>query len=108
MERADSETVTSNAIVLVKDGVTVCGGPGQTSRVGSAEIAVKKAGDKAKGSVMSSDAFFPFRDSIDSAAKEGITAIIQPGGSIKDEEVIKAADELGIAMVFTGFRHFKH
>jgi len=100
--------VKSNAIVLVKDGVTVGVGPGQTSRVGAAEIAVKKAGDKAKGSVLASDAFFPFRDSIDSAAKEGITAIIQPGGSIKDEEVIKAADELGIAMVFTGIRHFRH
>ncbi len=100
--------VKSNAIVLVKGGVTVGVGPGQTARVGAAKIAAEKAGDKAAGSVMASDAFFPFRDSVDSAAEKGIKAIIQPGGSKRDEESIKAADEHGIAMVFTGYRHFRH
>jgi phosphoribosylaminoimidazolecarboxamide formyltransferase / IMP cyclohydrolase len=100
--------VKSNAILLAKDGVTVGVGPGQTNRVGAAEIATRMAGEKAKGSVLASDAFFPFRDGIDAAAKAGVVAVIQPGGSIKDEEVIAAANEHNIAMVFTGMRHFKH
>lgn len=100
--------VKSNAIVLVKDGVTVGIGAGQMSRVESVEIAVKKAGDKIQGSVCASDAFFPFRDSIDKLAQFGVQSIVQPGGSIKDDEVIASADEKGISMVFTGIRAFKH
>ena len=100
--------VKSNAILLVKGRATVGVGAGQMSRIDSTEIAVKKAGERAKGSVLISDAFFPFRDNIDLAAENGISAIIQPGGSVKDEEVIEAADENGIAMVFTGIRRFKH
>lgn len=103
--------VKSNAIVYAKDGRTIGVGAGQMSRVYSAKIAGIKAADenlKVKGSVMSSDAFFPFRDGIDAAAAAGITAVIQPGGSMRDEEVIQAANEAGIAMVFTGMRHFLH
>ncbi|OQY10274.1 MAG: bifunctional phosphoribosylaminoimidazolecarboxamide formyltransferase/IMP cyclohydrolase [Fusobacteriia bacterium 4572_132] len=100
--------VKSNAIVLTNGTKTVGVGAGQMSRVDSAEIAVKKAGDKAKGSVLASDAFFPFRDGVDAAVEAGVKAIIQPGGSIRDEEVIAAANEHGISMVFTGMRHFKH
>ncbi len=103
--------VKSNAIVYAKDGMTIGVGAGQMSRVYSARIAVIKAQDanlEVKGSVMASDAFFPFRDGIDAAAEAGITAVIQPGGSMRDVEVIKAADEHGMAMVFTGMRHFRH
>jgi len=100
--------VKSNAIILAKDKVTVSIGAGQMSRVDSVDIAISKAGAKAEGSVCASDAFFPFRDSIDELAKAGVKAIIQPGGSIKDEEIICAADERGISMAFTGFRAFKH
>ncbi|OUR66928.1 bifunctional phosphoribosylaminoimidazolecarboxamide formyltransferase/IMP cyclohydrolase [Bermanella sp. 47_1433_sub80_T6] len=103
--------VKSNAIVYAKDRQTIGVGAGQMSRVNSARIAAIKAehaGLEVKGSVMASDAFFPFRDGLDNAAKVGIAAVIQPGGSIRDEEVIAAADEAGIAMVFTGMRHFKH
>ena len=100
--------VKSNAILLAKDGQTVGVGAGQMNRVGAAEIAFKQAGDKAKGAVLASDAFFPFRDSVDEAAKHHIAAIIQPGGSIRDQESIDACNENGIAMVFTGMRHFKH
>ena len=100
--------VKSNAIVLVKNGMTVGVGAGQMSRVDAVEIAIKKAMNREDDSVMASDAFFPFPDSIEEAAKHKITAIIQPGGSIKDEDVIKKADELGIAMVFTGTRAFLH
>jgi phosphoribosylaminoimidazolecarboxamide formyltransferase/IMP cyclohydrolase len=100
--------VKSNAIVLAKGKTTVGIGVGQTSRVDSAKIAIKKAGERAKDSVMVSDGFFPFRDSIDEAAKAGIAAIIQPGGSIKDKEIIDAANEHGIAMVLTGMRCFRH
>lgn len=100
--------VKSNAIVVAGDNQTFGVGAGQMNRVGSAQIALEQAGDKAKGAVLSSDAFFPFRDTLDAAAKAGITAIIQPGGSVRDEESIQAADEHGIAMVFTGMRHFKH
>lgn len=98
----------SNAIVLAKDGVTVGIGCGQTSRVDSTWIALKRAGEKAKGSVLASDAFFPFPDSIEEAAKHGISAVIQPGGSIKDSEVFAKADELGLVMVTTGVRAFRH
>ncbi len=100
--------VKSNAIILVKDTRTVGIGPGQTSRVDSVHIAVRKAGKLAKGSCLISDAFFPKADSIKMAAKAKISAIIQPGGSIADDEVIKEADRSGVAMVFTGIRHFKH
>jgi len=103
--------VKSNAIVYAKDNMTIGVGAGQMSRVNSARIAAIKAehaGLEVKGSVMASDAFFPFRDGIDSAAQAGIAAVIQPGGSMRDEEVIAAADEHGMAMVFTGMRHFRH
>ena len=103
--------VKSNAIVFAKDSGTVGIGAGQMSRVDSAQIASLKAdsaGLEVAGAVMASDAFFPFRDSIDTAADSGITAVIQPGGSMRDDEVIKAADEHGLAMVFTGMRHFRH
>jgi len=103
--------VKSNAIVYARDGMTIGVGAGQMSRVYSAKIAGIKAADEnleVSGSVMASDAFFPFRDGIDAAAAAGITAIIQPGGSIRDEEIIAAANEHGIAMVFTGMRHFRH
>ena len=100
--------VKSNAIVLAKGGRTVGVGAGQMSRVDSVKLSIEKAGPSANGAVMGSDAFFPFRDNIDEAAKAGITAIIQPGGSVRDNEVIEAADEYGMAMFFTGLRHFKH
>ncbi|MEJ2646617.1 MAG: bifunctional phosphoribosylaminoimidazolecarboxamide formyltransferase/IMP cyclohydrolase [Gammaproteobacteria bacterium] len=103
--------VKSNAIVYCRDGMTIGVGAGQMSRVYSAKIAGIKAADenlKVAGSVMASDAFFPFRDGIDQAAEAGINAVIQPGGSMRDEEVIAAADEHGMAMVFTGMRHFRH
>ncbi|MCK5639507.1 MAG: bifunctional phosphoribosylaminoimidazolecarboxamide formyltransferase/IMP cyclohydrolase [Gammaproteobacteria bacterium] len=103
--------VKSNAIVYIKGGMTIGVGAGQMSRVYSAKIAGIKAADEGlevKGSVMASDAFFPFRDGLDAAAEAGITAVIQPGGSMRDEEVIAAADEHGMAMVFTGMRHFRH
>jgi phosphoribosylaminoimidazolecarboxamide formyltransferase/IMP cyclohydrolase len=103
--------VKSNAIVFCKDGMTVGIGAGQMSRVYSTRIAALKAADeglKIRGSVMASDAFFPFRDGIDTAAEYGASAIIQPGGSMRDDEVIAAANEYGIAMVFTGMRHFRH
>jgi phosphoribosylaminoimidazolecarboxamide formyltransferase/IMP cyclohydrolase len=103
--------VKSNAIVYGKDGMTIGVGAGQMSRINSARIAAIKAehaGLDVKGAVMASDAFFPFRDGIDNAAAVGISAVIQPGGSIRDEEVIAAADEHGMAMVYTGMRHFRH
>ncbi|MCF6178322.1 MAG: bifunctional phosphoribosylaminoimidazolecarboxamide formyltransferase/IMP cyclohydrolase [Geopsychrobacter sp.] len=103
--------VKSNAIVYGRDGMTIGVGAGQMSRVNSARIAgikAEHAGLKIQGSAMASDAFFPFRDGIDNAAAAGITAVIQPGGSIRDKEIIAAADEHGIAMIFTGMRHFKH
>ncbi|HHT63692.1 MAG: bifunctional phosphoribosylaminoimidazolecarboxamide formyltransferase/IMP cyclohydrolase [Bacillota bacterium] len=100
--------VKSNAIVVSKDRQIIGVGAGQMNRVGSANIAFAQAQEKCQGAVLASDAFFPFRDTIDQAARAGITAIIQPGGSLRDEESIQAADEHGIAMVFTGMRHFKH
>jgi phosphoribosylaminoimidazolecarboxamide formyltransferase / IMP cyclohydrolase len=102
--------VKSNAIVFAKNGATVGIGAGQMSRIDSTRIAVRKSedADGVKDSVLASDAFFPFADGVEAAAKAGATAIIQPGGSLKDDEVIKAADAAGLAMVFTGVRHFKH
>jgi phosphoribosylaminoimidazolecarboxamide formyltransferase/IMP cyclohydrolase len=103
--------VKSNAIVYAREQRTIGVGAGQMSRVYSARIAGIKAADEGlevAGSVMASDAFFPFRDGIDSAAGVGITAVIQPGGSVRDAEVIAAADEADMAMVFTGMRHFRH
>ncbi len=100
--------VKSNAIVLVKDHMTIGVGAGQMNRVGAAKIAIEQAQEKAEGSVMGSDAFFPMSDTVEAAAQAGITAIIQPGGSIKDQLSIDACDQHNIAMVFTGVRHFKH
>jgi phosphoribosylaminoimidazolecarboxamide formyltransferase / IMP cyclohydrolase len=100
--------VKSNAIVLAKGQRTVGVGAGQMSRVVSVEIAAKKAGDESQGSVLASDAFFPFPDGVEAAAAAGVTAVIQPGGSVKDADVIAAADRAGIAMLFTGVRHFRH
>jgi phosphoribosylaminoimidazolecarboxamide formyltransferase/IMP cyclohydrolase len=110
--------VKSNAIVYARDGATVGIGAGQMSRVDSSRIAAWKAAEAAKsaglseslakGSVVASDAFFPFADGLLAAAEAGATAVIQPGGSMRDDEVINAADEAGLAMVFTGHRHFRH
>jgi phosphoribosylaminoimidazolecarboxamide formyltransferase/IMP cyclohydrolase len=110
--------VKSNAIIYVKDGATVGVGAGQMSRVDSTRIAARKSLDMAevmglaapltKGSVVASDAFFPFADGLITAAEAGATAIIQPGGSMRDQDVIDAANERGLAMVFTGMRHFRH
>ncbi len=110
--------VKSNTIIYAKDGATVGIGAGQMSRIDSARIAARKAEDaaeaagwsepKTKGCVAASDAFFPFPDGLLQAASAGATAVIQPGGSIRDDEVIAAADEAGLAMVFTGMRHFRH
>ena len=100
--------VKSNGIAIGKDNATLGIGPGQTNRIWAAEMAIERSGDAVKGAVLASDAFFPFSDCVEAAAKAGITAIIQPGGSIRDQESIDACDEHGIAMVFTGMRHFKH
>ncbi|MGA8943279.1 MAG: bifunctional phosphoribosylaminoimidazolecarboxamide formyltransferase/IMP cyclohydrolase [Thermoactinomyces sp.] len=100
--------VKSNAIVLARDFRTAGVGAGQMNRVGSARIAIEQAGERAKGSVLASDAFFPMKDTVETAAAAGITAIIQPGGSIRDKESIEEANRHGIAMIFTGVRHFKH
>ncbi len=100
--------VKSNAIVLAKDRMVVGVGAGQMSRVDSVHMAVRKADDRVRGSVLASDAFFPFRDNVDEAAKAGVTAIVQPGGSMRDADSIQACDEHGMAMVFTGIRHFRH
>ena len=98
----------SNAIVVAKDSAAFGVGPGQTNRIWAAEQAIERAGEHAKGGVLASDAFFPFDDCVKAAAAAGITAIIQPGGSVRDEDSIKACNEAGIAMVFVGQRHFKH
>ncbi|NLS93070.1 MAG: bifunctional phosphoribosylaminoimidazolecarboxamide formyltransferase/IMP cyclohydrolase [Planctomycetaceae bacterium] len=100
--------VKSNAIAVCKDRMLLGAGAGQMSRVDSVEIAISKAGDRVKGAVLSSDAFFPFPDSIERCAQAGITAVIQPGGSKRDPEVIEACNKLGVPMIFTGRRHFKH
>ncbi|HMG55407.1 MAG TPA: bifunctional phosphoribosylaminoimidazolecarboxamide formyltransferase/IMP cyclohydrolase, partial [Kofleriaceae bacterium] len=114
-ERADlafawrvAKHVKSNAIVFARDGVTVAIGAGQMSRVDSVRICERKAGDRLAGAVVASDAFFPFRDGVDVLASAGAVAVVQPGGSVRDEEVIRAADEHGLAMLFTGMRHFRH
>jgi phosphoribosylaminoimidazolecarboxamide formyltransferase/IMP cyclohydrolase len=103
--------VKSNAIVYARGGATLGIGAGQPSRVMSARIGALKAAEAGlalQGAALASDAFFPFRDGVDAAAEHGVSAIVQPGGSIRDEEVVRAADEHGIAMVFTGMRHFRH
>jgi len=110
--------VKSNAIVYVRDGATVGIGPGQPNRVDSARIGARRAAEAAvaagldtpltQGSVVASDAFFPFADGLEAAVEAGATAVIQPGGSLRDAEVIAAADAAGVAMVFTGMRHFRH
>ena len=102
------EQVKSNAIVMVQGTATVGIGPGQTSRVEAVRIAARRAGDKAQGCVLASDAFFPFKDGLEQAAESGASSIVQPGGSIRDQEVIDAADEKGISMLFTGHRLFRH
>ncbi len=100
--------VKSNAIVLAKGGMLLGTGAGQMSRVDSVHMAVRKAGDRSRGSVLASDAFFPFRDNVDEAAAAGVTALVQPGRSMRDQDSIQACDEHGLAMVFTGVRHFRH
>jgi phosphoribosylaminoimidazolecarboxamide formyltransferase/IMP cyclohydrolase len=100
--------VKSNAVVLVRHQATVGVGAGQMNRVNSVGLATRQAGDRAKGSSLASDAFFPFRDSLDAAGEAGVVAVIQPGGSVRDDETIAAANEHGMAMVFTGRRHFRH
>ena len=103
-----AKSTKSNAIVYAKDFVSVGIGAGQMNRVNSARIAAESAGDAAQGAVCASDAFMPFPDSLEVAAAAGCTAVIQPGGSIRDDQCIAKADELGVAMVFTGHRHFRH
>ena len=103
-----AKAVKSNAIVLVKDGATVGIGAGQMSRVDSVEIACRKAGARARGAVLGSDAFFPFADGLELAASHGVTAFVEPGGSLRDSEVIAAAQKLGVWLFFTGMRHFRH
>src|SRR4029077_18145045 len=100
--------VKSNAIIYARSGQTVGIGAGQMSRVDSVKLAAMKAQMPIKGCVMASDAFFPFRDGLDAAVQAGITAVIQPGGGIGDAEIIKAADEQGVAIILTGMRHFRH
>jgi phosphoribosylaminoimidazolecarboxamide formyltransferase/IMP cyclohydrolase len=100
--------VKSNAIVLARGLATVGVGAGQMNRLWSVDIASRQAGEKARGAVLASDAFFPFRDGLDRAAEAGVAAVIQPGGSVRDEEVVAAAEEHGMAMVYTGRRHFRH
>jgi phosphoribosylaminoimidazolecarboxamide formyltransferase/IMP cyclohydrolase len=100
--------VKSNAIVFAKDNTLVGMGAGQPNRVVSVHLSQRIAGEKARDSVLASDAFFPFPDNIELAAQAGVTAIVQPGGSIRDEEVIEAANKHGLAMLFTGVRHFRH
>jgi len=100
--------VKSNAIVLVKAGAVVGVGAGQMSRVDSVMLAVRKAGSRSRGAVLASDAFFPFADNVEEAARAGVTALVQPGGSLRDEESIRACDQHDLAMVFTGVRHFRH
>jgi phosphoribosylaminoimidazolecarboxamide formyltransferase/IMP cyclohydrolase len=104
-------SVKSNAIVLARDGATIGIGAGQMSRVDAAFLSVHKArlaGHNTEGAVMGSDAFFPFRDGVEQAAEAGVRAVVQPGGSVRDEEVIQAADEFDMAMIFTGMRQFRH
>ncbi|MCB9553393.1 MAG: bifunctional phosphoribosylaminoimidazolecarboxamide formyltransferase/IMP cyclohydrolase [Myxococcales bacterium] len=102
------KAVKSNAIVIARDGATLGVGAGQMNRVLSVRLAAAQAGDRARGAVLASDAFFPFADGLEAAAAAGVVAVVQPGGSMRDDEVIAAADRLGVAMLFTGVRHFKH
>ena len=103
-----SRHIKSNAIVLAKDNTMVGMGAGQPNRVPSVHLALRIAGDKAQGSAMASDAFMPFADNVELAATGGVTSVVQPGGSVRDSDVIEAADRLGMAMALTGVRHFKH
>ena len=103
-----SKHVKSNAIVLTSGRTVVGVGAGQMSRVDSVRIAAHKAGDRASGSVLASDAFFPFPDGVEAAIDAGVVAIVQPGGSVRDAEVVKAADAKGVPMLFSGARHFRH
>jgi phosphoribosylaminoimidazolecarboxamide formyltransferase/IMP cyclohydrolase len=100
--------VKSNAIVIAKDNMTLGIGGGQVNRIWPTQMSLQRAGEAAKGAVLASDAFFPFNDVVQEAAKAGITAIIQPGGSLKDQDSIDECNKHGITMVFTGMRHFKH
>ena len=100
--------IKSNAICVVKNQVTLGVGAGQMNRIGSAKIALDQAGDKAKGAILASDAFFPFGDTVELAAQFGVTGIIQPGGSIRDEETIQVAIKYQISLIHTGVRHFRH
>jgi phosphoribosylaminoimidazolecarboxamide formyltransferase/IMP cyclohydrolase len=100
--------VKSNAIVFSNQRELLAAGGGQTSRVDSVKLAAGKGGARLKGSAVASDAFFPFRDGLDAAAQAGASCVVQPGGSVRDAELIAAADEQGLAMVFTGVRHFRH
>jgi phosphoribosylaminoimidazolecarboxamide formyltransferase/IMP cyclohydrolase len=100
--------VKSNAIVLAHNRMIVGVGAGQMSRVDAVQLAVRKSGERHRGSVLASDAFFPFRDNVDEAARAGITAIVQPGGSLRDQDSVQACDEHGLAMIFTAVRHFRH
>jgi phosphoribosylaminoimidazolecarboxamide formyltransferase/IMP cyclohydrolase len=102
------QQVKSNAIVIAQPGATIGIGGGLSSRVDAVNLAVEKAGEKASGAVLASDAFFPFPDGIEAAAKAGVTAVIQPGGALRDQKVIEAADAAGLAMIFTSVRHFRH
>jgi phosphoribosylaminoimidazolecarboxamide formyltransferase/IMP cyclohydrolase len=98
----------SNAVVVARDGTAFGVGAGDQSRVGAAERALSRAGDRAAGAVAASDAFFPFPDGLEVLAAAGVTAVVEPGGSRRDAEVVEAADKLGVALVFTGRRHFLH
>ena len=100
--------VKSNGIIVTNDHMTLGVGPGQTNRVASVRIAIDQAKDRLDGAVLASDAFFPFADNVEEIAKAGIKAIIQPGGSVRDQESIEAADKYGLTMIFTGVRHFRH
>jgi phosphoribosylaminoimidazolecarboxamide formyltransferase/IMP cyclohydrolase len=100
--------IKSNAIAVTRDRVTIGIGAGQMNRVGSVKLALEQAGEQSRGAILASDGFFPFDDSIRLAAAAGIAAIVQPGGSLRDQDAIDAANELGVAMVFTGMRHFSH
>ncbi len=107
-EIAVAYTHGSSGIAVAKDGCSLGIGPGQVNRVWAVGQSIERSGEGVKGAALASDAYFPFDDSVRAAAAAGITCIVQPGGSIRDEDSIKACDELGLAMVFTGIRHFKH
>ena len=101
-------TLESNSIVLAKDNALIGMGAGQPNRVTSVHLALKIAGDRTQGTVLASDAFFPFADGIELAASGGVTAVIEPGGSVRDADIIETADRLNLALIFTGYRHFRH